>query len=121
RDDHRRRGTAAARHQLLVAVENRVAQRAERRRLEADEEAQRRGEAGADRARARAEPQRSISIPSCAAETCSVCAPRVSSSRRRASRSAPSMAASLLAGSWWNSTRCLRSEEHTSELQSREK
>ena len=66
----------------------------------ADEEAKRPEEACADCPRPRSEPQRSISKPSCAAETSNGRSPRVNSSRRRASRSAPSMAASLFAGSW---------------------
>ena len=69
RDDHRGRSGAVARHQPLVAVEQRVAQRAGRRRLERKQEAQRREQSDTDRARSGAEFQRSISMPSCAAET----------------------------------------------------
>src|SRR5207237_2058538 len=114
-DDHRRRARPAPRHQALVGIEDGVAQGAERRRLEADEQAEREEQGDARRARAGAESQSSISRPSCAAETRSACLPRVSSSRRCASRSAVSMAASLFAGSWWKSTRCFtRASWHSS-------
>ena len=99
-DDHCRRARPAPRHEALVGIEDGVAQGAERRRLEADEQAEREEQGDARRARAGAESQSSISRPSCAAETRSACLPRVSSSRRCASRSAVSMAASLFAGSW---------------------
>ena len=100
RHDHGRGGVAAARHEPLVAVEQSVAQGGDRRGLQANQQSERREQSDADRARSGAESQSSISRPSCAAETRSGAPPRVSSSSRRASRSAPSIAASLLAGSW---------------------
>ena len=78
-----------ARHQPLVGVEGRVAQRRERQRLEADQHAADEKQTRADRARG-AEAQSSISRPSCAAEISSRRGgwklSRVSSSSRRASR-----------------------------------